>query len=126
MKGAEPSGLKRWLKYSLLVLGSLVSLFLMLVAIVLFTFDNEDYRRLTTRAVRIFTGHTVPGESLFPGWEDILCRNKLAIKTDARTLFESVDWDTFGNHRVAFYGDYRQEFKDLAKLIGFEAVEKDR
>ena len=78
------------------------------------------------RKIAIFTGQTVPGESLFPGWDDILCRNKLAIKTDAGTLFENVDWDTFGNHRVAFYGDYRQEFKDLAKLIGFELVEKDR
>ena len=78
------------------------------------------------RKIAIFTGQTVPGDSLFPGWDDILCRNKLAIKTNAGRLFENVDWDTFGNHRVAFYGDYRQQFKDLAKLIGFEAVEKDR
>ena len=66
------------------------------------------------------------GDSLFPGWDDILCRNKLAVKTNARKLFENVDWKTFGWHKVAFYGDYRQQFKDLAKLIGYEAVEKDR
>jgi len=78
------------------------------------------------RNISIFTGQTVPGNSLFPGWDDILCRNKLAIKTDAGTLFENVDWDTFGNHRVAFYGDYRKQFKDLAKLIGFDVMEKDK
>jgi len=78
------------------------------------------------RKLSIFTGQTVSGDTLFPGWDDILCRNKLAIRTDAGKLFDNVDWETFGWHKVAFYGDYRQEFKDLAKLIGFEAVEKDR
>jgi len=51
---------------------------------------------------------------------------KLIIKTNAQKLLENVDWKTFGNHRVAFFGDYRQKFKDLAKLIGFEVVEKDK
>jgi len=48
------------------------------------------------------------------------------VRTDAEKLFENVDWKTFGHHRAAFFGDYRQQFKDLAKLIGFEVVEKDR
>ena len=74
----------------------------------------------------VFTGETVSGEELFPYWEDILGRNKIAVKTDAKTLLENVDWRSFGNHRAAFFGDYRQEFKDLAKLIGYETVEKDR
>jgi len=37
-----------------------------------------------------------------------------------------VDWKTFGWHKVAFYGDHRRQFKDMAKLIGFEAIEKDK
>ena len=78
------------------------------------------------KELSIFTGETVSGEELFPYWEDILGRNKIAIETDAKALLENVDWGTFGNHRTAFFGDYRQEFKDLAKLIGFEVVEKDR
>ena len=78
------------------------------------------------KKISVFTGKTVCGEELFPYWDDILCRTKVAIKTDAKALFENVDWRTFGNHRVAFYGDCRQEFKDLAKLIGFEVVEKDK
>ena len=78
------------------------------------------------KKLSIFTGETVSGEELFPYWDDILGRNKIVVKTDAKALLENVDWKTFGNHRTAFFGDYRQEFKDLAKLIGFEVVEKDR
>ncbi len=78
------------------------------------------------RKLSVFTGQTVSGEELFPYWDDILGRNKLAIKTDAQALLENVDWQAFGNHRTAFFGDFRQQFKDLGKLIGFEVVEKDR
>ena len=78
------------------------------------------------KKMSIFTGKTVDGNTLFPGFDDILCRTKLAIKVDARRLLEKVDWKTFGVHRVVFFGDYRQEFKDLAKLIGFEVIEKDK
>ena len=78
------------------------------------------------KKISIFTGETVSGEELFEGWNDVLCRTKLAIKTDAKRLFEKLDWTTFGPHRVAFFGDYREKFKDLAKLIGFEVIEKDK
>ena len=78
------------------------------------------------KKISIFTGETVSGEEIFPYWDDVLGRNKIAVKTDAKTLLENVDWKTFGNHRTVFFGDYRQEFKDLAKLIGFEVVEKDK
>jgi hypothetical protein len=77
------------------------------------------------KKISLFTGKTVSGEELFSGWDDILCRTKLAIQTDAKALFENVDWKTFGNHRVAFYGDYREKFKDLASLMGYETVEDD-
>ena len=77
------------------------------------------------RKLSLFTGQTVSGEQLFRGWDDILCRTKLAINTDAEALLENLDWATFGNHRVAFYGDHRKRFKDLATLVGYEAVEKD-
>ena len=78
------------------------------------------------RKLSLFSGETISGEELFPYWDDVLGRTKLAIRTDAKALLENVDWKAFGVHRVAFFGDYRQEFKDLAKLIGFEVVEKDR
>lgn len=78
------------------------------------------------KRLAIFTGETVSGEELFPYWEDILGRNKVVIKTNAKALHENVDWETFGSHRTVFFGNYRQQLKDLAELIGFEVVEKDR
>lgn len=78
------------------------------------------------KKLALFTGQTVPGEELFPGWDDILCRTKLAIDTNAAKLFENLDWQIFGNHRVAFYGDHRGQFEELAKLLGFQAIQKDR
>ena len=78
------------------------------------------------KKIALFTGETVSGEGAFAGWDDILCRTKLAIRADANALFENLDWKTFGNHRVAFYGDHRRRFKDLAALMGFEVVENDK
>jgi hypothetical protein len=78
------------------------------------------------RKLSLFTGRTVPGERLFPHWDDILCRTKLAIDTDAEALLANLDWATFGNHRVVFYGDHRKEFMNLGTLLGYEVVEKDK
>lgn len=80
---------------------------------------------MNNKKIAVFTGETVSGEELFPYWNDLLCRTKVAIKTDAKALHDNRDWKTFGHHRVTFFGDYRQEFLNLAKLIGFEAVEID-
>ena len=77
------------------------------------------------RKMSIFTGTTVSGEELFAGWDDILCRTKVAIKTRADILFRNVDWKTFGNHRVVFFGDHREKFRQLAVLMGFDVVEDD-
>ena len=71
-------------------------------------------------------GKAVPGRNFFEAWDDLACRTKLAIKTDTKALLEHLDWQLFGVHRVAFYGDFREKIKDLATLIGFEVVEKDR
>lgn len=78
------------------------------------------------KKISVFEGETVSGENLFPYWNDILCRTKIAIKTDVKNLLKNLDWKTFGGHRVVFYGDYRQEFVDLSKLIGFDIVEDDQ
>ena len=55
----------RWIKYTLLFFGGFVALCLVLVAIVLVTFDNDDYRRLVTSSVRFFTGQSVTIEGPF-------------------------------------------------------------
>jgi hypothetical protein len=77
------------------------------------------------KKLSLFTGETVSGEELYQYWDDVLGRTKIAIKTDAEALLENVDWKTFGNHRAVFFGDYRREFKDFAKLVGLQVVEKD-
>ena len=78
------------------------------------------------KKISLFSGTSVNGETLFPGWDHILCRTKLAVETDAHKLLENVDWKICGNHRVAFFGDYRKDFMDLAELMGYETVQKDR
>ena len=78
------------------------------------------------KKISVFTGKSVCGESLFTYWYDILCRTKLAIRADGKALLKNLDWKAFGFHRVVFYGDHRQEIKDLATLIGFEVVEVDK
>ncbi len=76
------------------------------------------------RKLSLFTGETVSGDNLFPGWDDILCRTKLAINVDANKLFSRLDWQAFGWHRVAFYGDHIRRFNDLATLLGYEAIQE--
>ena len=61
------------------------------------------------KKVALFTGKTVSSEELFRSWDDILCRMKLAIDTNAEMLFQELNWKALGNHPVAFCGDYREE-----------------
>jgi hypothetical protein len=78
------------------------------------------------RRISILTGETVSGESLYKDFQDLSCRTKLVAKLDTRAFLSNYDASTFGIHRVIFYGDWRQNFLDLAKLIGFDVVEEDR
>jgi L-fucose isomerase-like protein len=78
------------------------------------------------KKIAVFTGKAVSGRKLFEEWDDISCRTKLAIKTDVKALHDNLDWNTFAQHRVVFYGDFREDIKNLATLIGFEVVEEDR
>ena len=52
------------------------------------------------------------------------CSTKLVGKTDTETIAEN--WrDRTGWHRVVFYGDWREELKKLATLMGLEVWEED-
>jgi len=77
------------------------------------------------KKMAMFSGQTVNGEQLFPGWDEILCRTKVAIDVDGKQLFEHLDWWAFDVHRVVLYGDHRQTFADLAKLLGYDLVVED-
>jgi hypothetical protein len=78
------------------------------------------------KKIAVFTGETVSGEDLFQYWDEMLGRSKVAIKTDAKTLLENVRWDYFGHHRVVLFGDHRQQFINIARLIGYDVVEEDK
>jgi hypothetical protein len=78
------------------------------------------------KKIHIFSGTTVDGEDYYKYWDDVICRSKLMIKTNAKAIANNIDSKTFGNHRVVFFGDLRQLFKDLGTLIGFEVIEVDK
>lgn len=52
------------------------------------------------------------------------CRTKLAaeVKGDMRKLMEY--WDTWGWHRVTYYGDHKDQLYNIANLLGFEVIEE--
>ncbi len=78
------------------------------------------------KKISLFTGRSIDGNTLYPYFDDILCRTKVAIDTNAQKIFEKVDWKTFGIHRVVFFGDHREKFKKLGKMLGYEVIEKDQ
>jgi len=50
------------------------------------------------------------------------CRTKLAAEVDARKILKN--W-THTWHRVTFYGDWREDVKNFAKLKGLRLIEED-
>ena len=54
------------------------------------------------------------------------CRTKLVGKANITTILENWDFDTFGWHRVTFFGDFRKHFSEFAKLTKLDIVEEDR
>lgn len=76
------------------------------------------------KKISIFTGKSADGKSLYKDFEDIACRTKAVVKVNnIETLMANYDRQTFGVHRVVFYGDYKKEFEDLSAMVGFEVVE---
>ena len=75
------------------------------------------------RKIAVSTGVSVSGRGLYKGFDDILCRTKLVMKTDSDAFEKNYDTVTFGVHRNIIYGDHRARMRDLAALIGFDVVE---
>ena len=78
------------------------------------------------KKLAVSTGKAVPGSQFFADWDDLACRTKIAVETNTEARLANLDWQTFGVHRVVFYGDFGQEFRDLAALMGFRVIEEDR
>jgi hypothetical protein len=56
---------------------------------------------------------------------DLACRNKLAVEVKGDVYKLMNNWDTWGWHRVTFYGDYKRQVYNMASLLGFEVFEED-
>ncbi len=78
------------------------------------------------RQLSLWTGELVPGESIYRNFFESCCCTKLIAKTNAKAIYENYDYRTFGNHNCLFYGDYREQLKQLATLLGLEVIEQDK
>lgn len=55
---------------------------------------------------------------------DLACRNKLAVEVKGDVYKLMNHWDTWGWHRVTFYGDFKRQVANMASLLGFEVIEE--
>nr|MDO8087449.1 hypothetical protein [Candidatus Sigynarchaeum springense] len=52
------------------------------------------------------------------------CVTKVVVQVkDARGLLERYNWPAFGWHRVSFIGDWRDDFRTAARLLGLQLVD---
>ncbi|MEM2239828.1 MAG: hypothetical protein QXL27_05935 [Candidatus Bathyarchaeia archaeon] len=70
------------------------------------------------KAMTIHTGKAVANID-----DERACRTKLAVEVKADRILENWRW---GWHRVTFYGNWLNELRSLAKLMGFKVYEEDR
>ena len=52
------------------------------------------------------------------------CSTKIIGRANVKTIVKKFRWRA-GWHRVLFYGDWREELKELASLLGLNVVEED-
>jgi hypothetical protein len=72
------------------------------------------------KQVILHQGKTVANVDL-----DLACRNKLAVEVKGDVYKLMNHWDTWGWHRVTFYGDLKRQVYNMASLLGFEVFEED-
>ena len=83
---------------------------------------------LTTIKINVLAGKMAIHQAESVGSMEIErgCRTKLVAKANVATILENWDFDTFGWHRVTFFGDFRKRFSEFAKLTKLNIVEEDR
>ena len=79
-----------------------------------------------SKLIQFHTGVTVDPYSIYKGFDYLMCRTKLVIRTDAAKVQRYVYPDKRGVHRSGTFGDHRERIKDLAVLMGFDVIEEDR
>lgn len=58
-------------------------------------------------------------------FSEYACATKLVGVTDVKALVKNWNWRS-GWHRVVFYGDWREDLRDLATLLKLRFIEEDR
>jgi hypothetical protein len=81
---------------------------------------------LLGKLISLWSGDLVPGASVYKNFDESYCCTKLVARTEAASILENYAYRTFGNHNCLFYGDFRNEIKTLAALLGLTVVEQDR
>jgi hypothetical protein len=81
------------------------------------------------KEIFVYTGESIPGDSLYNGFEDIVCRDKLVVrlkKGDVEKVMGYWSGEEYGAHRAVILGDWRQRIKQLGTLLDFDVIEQDR
>jgi hypothetical protein len=81
---------------------------------------------LLTKNILVHTGTTANHNIYKDFYKEIMCRTRLVTKVnDAEKIQKFIYPDKYGVHRSGVLGDYREEIKDLATLIGYNVIEED-
>lgn len=78
------------------------------------------------RTIGIHTGTIADGHALYENLDEIMCRTKLVVKTQADEVQKHYSPDEYGIHRAATLGDLRPDVKGFAVLAGFGVIEEDK
>jgi len=82
---------------------------------------------VATRSILVHTGETVDPYALYTDWTNIMCRSKLVVRLeDARRVQSHLYPDIYGVHRSGTIGDFREQIRDIGRLLDFEVIEDDR
>jgi len=80
-----------------------------------------------TRSILVHTGETVDAYSLYKDWTNMMCRSKLVVELeDARRVQSHLYPDVYGVHRTGTLGDFREQIRQIGRLLEFEVIEEDR
>jgi len=78
------------------------------------------------KRIILHTGISVDGHKLYKNFDNIMCRTKLVVKTEAKKVQKHFYMDEYGLHRSAIYSDIREKIENIGNLLGFEVIEEDK
>jgi hypothetical protein len=78
-----------------------------------------------SKRIILHTGTSVDGRKIYKNFDDIMCRTKLVVRTEAKRVQRHAYPDRYGIHRSAIFSDIREKVKDVGTLLGFDVIEED-